>query len=52
MSGRLIINDCLDHGTQIPYIKRAIKVMLISVPLSFELILRTEQVRDKIYHFY
>ena len=25
---RLIINDCLDSGTQIPYIKRAMEVLI------------------------
>ena len=27
MTHRSIISGCLDHGTQIPYIKRAIKVI-------------------------
>ena len=29
MTHRYIIHDCLDHGTQIPYIRQAIKVITI-----------------------
>ena len=40
MTHRLIFHDCVDHGTQIPYIKRAIKVINILTSYLLRLLIR------------